>query len=334
MDPERSRHVISRREVVFRRLPNLGLGAFFFLVDSSHPKPSQIAQPDASPVPVEPGLFVRGLCYGPFRDGQDGGWGPYPGEDDLWGDMPLLSLAANAIRTYGTENGLERIPAVALESSPQLKVNVGAWIGQDLDANGRQIANLIKTVRSFSNVDRVTVGSEVMLRGDVTEDQLIEYIRQVKREIGLPVTTAETWSRWLDHPRLAQEVDFLQVNIFPYWEDPIAIPIDRAVPFIIEKYQAVKLQYPDKPIVIGETGWPTGGETRGGAVPGLENQRRFIKEFLAWALPGGVDFYFFEAFDENWKGRLGGEVEKQWGIYSSDRKPKHPEPINLVGNQT
>ena len=40
----------------------------------------------------------------------------------------------------------------------------------------------------------------------------------MKREVRVPVTTAEVWDVWLDHPELASAVDYLAVHILPYWE--------------------------------------------------------------------------------------------------------------------
>lgn len=262
----------------------------------------------------------RGLYYGPYRDGQDPDWGPHPTEENFREDMPILAFVGNAIRTYGTENNLDKISKVAQEST-DLKINVGAWIGRDWAVNERQITNLITIAQTYKNVDSVTVGSEVMLRGDLTENELVDYISRVKGEVYQPVTTGETWWEWLHHEQLAAEVDFLFVHFFPYWE---GISLNQAVPFIKEKYQEIKLKYPQKTVVIGETGWPSAGEVKGGAVPSLENQKRFIEEFLAWTQEGDIDFYYFEAFDENWKKKYEGEVGGHWGIYNSDRTPKHP----------
>ena len=44
---------------------------------------------------------------------------------------------------------------------------------------------------------------------------------------------------------------------------------------------------------------------------------------MAWAEKEQVLVYYFEAFDENWKGSDDPlEPEKHWGLYRADRTPK------------
>ncbi|HID64850.1 MAG TPA: hypothetical protein EYP49_19195, partial [Anaerolineae bacterium] len=81
--------------------------------------------------------------------------------------------------------------------------------------------------------------------------------------------------------------------------------------------------YPDRVVVIGETGWPTCGEPYGNAVPGLENQRRFIEELWRWSNLYNTPIMDFETFDEDWKAAEEGEVGRCWGLYYADRTPKH-----------
>jgi len=53
-----------------------------------------------------------------------------------------------------------------------------------------------------------------------------------------------------------------------------------------------------------EAGRPSDGETRGGAVPSLENQKRFIDEFLAWTNQEKIDFCLFEALPQSTRAYL------------------------------
>ncbi|MDP3994942.1 MAG: glycosyl hydrolase family 17 protein [bacterium] len=267
--------------------------------------------------------FVRGICYSPYRNGQNPDTGPHPDENEFRKDIPLLASISNAIRLYGTENNLEKIPGIIQENEPNLKINAGAWLGKDREANERQLSNLVTLVQNYPGIDSVTVGNEVLLRQDLSEAELIVYIRRVKDVVACPVTTAETWWEWKNHRNLAAEADFVLAHFFPYWE-PIPIPINQAVPFVKEKYLELKSKYSDKKIVVGETGWPSAGESRGPAVPSVDNQRRFVNELLIWTQTERVDFYYFDAFDENWKKKYEGEVGGHWGLYYSDRTPKHP----------
>jgi exo-beta-1,3-glucanase (GH17 family) len=56
---------------------------------------------------------------------------------------------------------------------------------------------------------------------------------------------------------------------------------------------------------------------------GEAEQKQFFEELTEWSQANKVVTFYFEAFDENWKGgRHPDEVEKHWGLYRADRSPK------------
>ncbi len=60
---------------------------------------------------------------------------------------------------------------------------------------------------------------------------------------------------------------------------------------------------------------------------GEAEQKRFLEEHDAWIEDEQIISFYFQAFDEQWKGGFDGEnpmqkAEKHWGMYRSDRKPK------------
>ena len=165
------------------------------------------------------------------------------------------------------------------------------------------------------------VGNEVLLRNDIPVEQLIEYIREVKKRTWRPVSTSETWDRWIAHPELANEVDYIAVHILPYWE---GINVEGAVDYIFFRYNAMKEAFPNKPIIITEVGWPSDGQAFKHATPSLTNQAKFLRQFLNRASKEKVNYYVIEAFDQPWKIAREGSSGAYWGIYNADRKPKFP----------
>jgi len=163
------------------------------------------------------------------------------------------------------------------------------------------------------------VGNEVLLRKEQTVAQMIAYLRQVRTSVWAPVSLAEPWHIWLDHPELVDEVDFLAVHILPYWE---GIPVDASVDYVVKRYEELRQAYPDKPIVISEVGWPSKGRVRQGAVPSRANQAKFLRRFLAVAEQEGYVYYVLEAFDQLWKRKIEGEAGTYWGVYDAEREPK------------
>lgn len=278
--------------------------------------------------------MINGFCYGPYRDNEDPDFGVLPTEQELRQDISFISRLTNTIRTYGSTGTLKLIPEIC--AGVGMDVYQGAWIYKDKNDNDKEIKSLIEIIsKNPSTLKGLIVGNEVLLRKDLSEDELIYYIQQVKAKTSIPVSTAEPWSIWLDHPKLAQNVDVIIVHIHPYWEN---ISIKDAANYVVEKWQAVKNAYPDKKVIIGETGWPSAGSTNGNAVPSEANQRQFFFDFNALAIKNEIDYFYFDIFDEKWKERteavgsghkVEGAVGSHWGIYSSNGSIK-PLFKNLV----
>ncbi len=286
--------------------------------------PSAVSQTLAAAPPG--GVRLQGVDYGPFRDGQQPG-GPCPTAKQMTEDMWLLTRMGNAIRTYGLADCNLGKNLLKAASPAPLQIVLGLWLGPDASANAKEIKSLSKLKGKLKNVMAIAVGSETLLRGDLSMDVLIGYIQQVRDIVGdqgIPITTAEPWHIWLgldgrypDPTPLASAVDFLFLNIHPYWEQ---VPITAAVDHVFDKVYRVQQAYPSKSVVISETGWPTAGPSNGAAEPSLENQKLFLKEFLPQAKAEDLSFFSFEAFDEQWKPESG--VEQHWGLYRSNRTPK------------
>lgn len=270
--------------------------------------------------------LIMGLAYGPFRDGQGPNDGIFPTLEEMREDMPILKNMANTIRTYSVTNGFENIVGLAEELG--LEAIPGAWITRDEDANKNEIDNLILLNQENNNILLLVVGNEAVLRydqniGDPTglpDFKVVEKINEVKGKVSVPVTTSEPWSTWINHPTLANAVDTILIHIHPYWEGK---HINDAANFVLEKYNEVIKKYPDKRVIISETGWPSGGLKKDLAEPGPDNQERFVNEFLNLAKENKIDFLFFEAFDEKWKEEDVTGVGPHWGLYFSNRNPKY-----------
>jgi exo-beta-1,3-glucanase (GH17 family) len=267
----------------------------------------------------------QGLCYGPYRDNENPNNDVQPSIDEITSDMSLLKNLTTAIRTYGVTDNLEQIPLLCQQNG--IDCYPGAWISTDLCENDRQIDSLIKIAGlNLSHVKGLIVGSEVMLRNDVTEQQLIGYINNVKSRTSLTVAAAEVWSTWLEHPNLANAVDVIYVHIYPYWD---GISIDSASSYLIEKWNEIKSAYPDKKVVIGETGWPSDGNLNGNALPSAENQEKYLSDFISVVAQNNIDYFYFEVFDEKWKVESTYQIGDHWGIYNSDGSIKN-NLIDLV----
>jgi cellulose synthase/poly-beta-1,6-N-acetylglucosamine synthase-like glycosyltransferase/exo-beta-1,3-glucanase (GH17 family) len=215
-------------------------------------------------------------------------------------------------------------------------------VDNNCEENRQEVETLLNVSRqNNSKIVRVMVGNEVLLRArdrgvpegapdDTFENalkQLIEYIREVKRNTWRPVSTAETWDVWLKHPELVDEVDFIAVHILPYWE---GIAAEDAVDYVFERYHEVQKAYPNKPIVITEVGWPSDGQPFKHATASVSNQAKFLREFLIRADAEKVTYYIVEAFDQPWKKSSEGSAGAYWGIFNADRQAKYPMDSDVI----
>lgn len=262
---------------------------------------------------------IASLSYSPFAVGQDPNEGDQPSLRRLDETLARAAEVARNVRTYSSIGGQEQVAPLARQYG--LTVTAGAWLDSREASNAREIAGVIKAANDNSNVKRVVVGNEAILRGDISVAETIKAIRQVQAEVSQPVSTAEPWHVWLDYPELARTVDYIAVHILPYWE---GVPANEALSYVQRRYDQLHRAYPDKPIVISEVGWPSDGRMRDGAVPGQLAQASFIRDFLALARAKGWDYTLMEAFDQPWKRGIEGAVGAHWGIFDVDGTAKFP----------
>ncbi|CAN5205004.1 hypothetical protein BH09PSE6_BH09PSE6_20480 [soil metagenome] len=230
-------------------------------------------------------------------------------------DLTALSHRFGCIRTYSVAQGLDQVPAIARTLG--MKVILGAWINADPTDTAKELAAALRLANENTDVVRaLIVGNEVMLRREQTQNGMLRLLKQAKAESKVPITYADVWEFWEKNLPLADEVDFATIHILPYWEDkPVAI--DDAVDHVAEVVEHMKPLF-KKPLLIGETGWPSLGRQREGALPSPVNQARYVREFVTRANQRGWDYNLIEAIDQPWKRRLEGTVGGYWGMLTAD----------------
>jgi exo-beta-1,3-glucanase (GH17 family)/cellulose synthase/poly-beta-1,6-N-acetylglucosamine synthase-like glycosyltransferase len=257
---------------------------------------------------------IRGFSYNPSHAYTEADSLNYS-EERIRADLVQLKRSTLRVRTYSVSRGLDKLPAIANEMG--MKVALGIWIGSDRAFNKQEMAAALKVIRANPvSIDRVFVGNEAILRGDVSVDELNTYIKEIRRELPrrVKVSTAEPWNVWDANPALAEEVDFLGIHMLPYWE---GIPLESAVGHIQNRLKVLADKFPGKPLVIGEAGWPSEGRQLKGSEPNLANQAAFIRDFLTTAKELNWDYYLLEAYDQPWKMQDEGAVGAFWGVYDA-----------------
>ncbi len=267
---------------------------------------------------------IQGVAFSPFYAGQDPMYRKLPTDAQIDADLQLLSGKVTSVRTYSSLLSLGRVPQLAAKH--RLKVTVGAWLDRQLSTNNLEVMAAIRLANAHSNVIRLVIGNESILRGDLDADQVAEQLDRVRAAVTQPVSTAEPWHVWISHPELASHVDFITVHLLPYWE---GIPVEQGLNYVASRVALLQRTFPGKEIVIGEVGWPSDGRTREAAVASTSNEALFLRRFLRLAASEGYIYYLMEAFDQPWKAKYEGAVGAYWGIYNVDREPKFAfiEPI-------
>lgn len=271
------------------------------------------------------GGAISGVGYTPFHPDKSPSKGDKASAEDIEKDMKALEGSVKGVRIYSTTDGSEQTAPIARKYG--IPITAGAWIAGKPEIDEPEINGLIKLARDNNNVRRVLVGNEAILRADVTVPQAIEYIKRVKKKVNVPVSTAEPWHVWLEHPELADAVDFLAVHLLPYWE---GVPADQSVDYAMFRYNELKTKFPNKHILISEIGWPADGPWRRGAEASQVNQAKFIRTFLNVAAQNKLDYFIMEAFDQPWKREIEGTAGTSWGLWDAWRKPKFP----MIGEVT
>lgn len=196
-------------------------------------------------------------------------------------DLARIVPLTRAIRTYSATGSMAAVPSLAAKHG--LDVTLGVWIGGDRLRNDQEIAAALRAAAAHANIRSIVVGNESVLREDVTVPVLIGHLNTVRAKTHLPVTTAEPWHVWLQHPELADAVDYISVHILPYWE---GLPAERAIAYTDSLHDRLQTAFPGKRIVIAEFGWPSGGHNFGAALPGPLQQADVIRRFVARRING------------------------------------------------
>jgi exo-beta-1,3-glucanase (GH17 family) len=337
-----------KRKQIFAAICVAGVGSVSALSAIGSPVIEEFA-------PQSPSDLVAGevmaVAYSGFREGQypDRGNGAVnPSADEILEDLEIL-VANNfrLIRVYDSGQNSELTLALIRQHELPIKVLLGIWLDAEISnhegcpwldepipdetlaanalKNVAEVARGIELALEYSDlVVAVNVGNEALVDWNdhmVPVDKVIAYVRQVKAALEQPVTVADNYVWWTrDGQALAAEVDFIGVHTYPAWEEKT---IEEALAYTIENMQGVRAALPDKPLAILEAGWATTAIEFGDRANEAD-QKRYYLEIMEWANTVNVTVFFFEAFDEPWKGDpnvpLG--AEKHWGLFNVDRTPK------------
>lgn len=203
----------------------------------------------------------------------------------------------------------------------------------------------------------VSVGNETMVSWSpvpIDPQDMAGYISYVRARVTQPVTTDDNFVFYAEIPqRISDLIDFASIHTYaeidtkypdgPYYWDwrqegiPIGAGGDktaRATAMMNAAMLATRAQYQmvrdslDRkglrkvPIVIGETGWNAEDVNNLRFRTGAVNQKMYFSRLETWRAegrvgPGPANVFYFEAFDEPWKGG-----DDKWGLFNVNRQAR------------
>ncbi|MBL7885749.1 MAG: glycosyl hydrolase [Flavobacterium sp.] len=258
---------------------------------------------------------IHGICFSLYEDGQKPGDIITP--EQVNRRIQILKPYAKWVRSFSCIEGNEHVPRIAHQNG--MKTLVGAWLGSDLELNEQEIEGLIQLAKEGC-VDVAAVGNEVMYRGDLTETQLIDYIKRVKEALpNIPVGYVDAYYEFSHRPNITEVCDIILTNCYPYWE---GCPIEYSHEHMKSMFESAKNAGDGKRVIITETGWPSAGGSLKGAIASEENAMRYFVETQLWATQNSIETFYFSSFDESWKVGAEGDVGAYWGLWDKNEKLK------------
>lgn len=261
------------------------------------------------------GSQIHGFCFSPYLENQN--IGDTLSEAQIRQRMEIIQPYTQWVRSFSCTEGNELIPKIGREYG--LKTIAGAWIGNNREANEREINNLIALAKA-GQADIAAVGNEVLLRGELPKEELITYIQRVKKALpNIPVGCVDTYHQFIEHPELVEICDVILANCYPFWE---GYDIAEASTYLQKMYAFMQMIAGDKKVIVTETGWPSEGTSIHQAEPSKVNVMKYFIDLNHWSKAQNVEIFYFSSFDEAWKVHHEGDVGQSWGIWDKYEKLK------------
>ncbi|MCX6356886.1 MAG: glycosyl hydrolase family 17 protein [Candidatus Aureabacteria bacterium] len=279
--------------------------------------------------------------------GTNPGWGSYS-YNDVLNDMGLISAHFTKIRTWTIQYSNQYIIQAA--HAKGVKVAMGAWgfpnstapNYYDEAASKAEIDSIVAQAKQYpGTVTTIICGNENLQDSanpnGLTQARIEELMTYAQSRLnadglsGIKVATCQIDGVWIGHGSLAQcaALDEVWCDIYPFWHGDD--PGSPAVSYFQNLYNQVKGVAGGKPVVIGETGWATAGNSTwwgGTCKPSEANAKTYFDSISAWLTANKVEGHIFEMFDEPWKYSANMNQESHFGIFEgwNHNRPKYAIP--------
>lgn len=270
---------------------------------------------------------------------------------DVITDIQLMSQLTKRIRTYGADCDLSHLVLQAInQTKVDMQVTLAIYIDPgDWSSYDRQKAAIKDALNTYgtNNVAGITVGNEFMLNwltgngggddpngaiGNKGADLLIVNItdtRNMLKTMGLSIPVGNSDAGSYFNTKVLEAVDYGMANVHPWFAN---VTVQQGPQWTWDFFNQTDVTpanaLPNKPkMSIAEVGWPTASKDAGNANNGASdasepNLQYFLDNFVCQSNQLGVQYFFFEFFDEKWKDDLFGGVEGHWGLFYQNKTLK------------
>lgn len=240
-------------------------------------------------------------------------------------DLKRLRADFQGLITYSCANGVEQVPAIAARLGYRAVI-VGVW---DITSDA-EVATAIALARRYPQlIVGIAVGNETLLAKRQAWAVLARRLAEVRRALPtVAVTTSEPFYFYLDNtvPGFLDAQDFLLPSVHPLYQPWFAgASVETDVDFVVQVLSKLGARSA-KPILVKETGLPSGPETAG-FTP--QRQAQFWQRLETRVRPDAQRAVAaFEAYDQAWKAANAAHEfgfhpeESHWGFYNGQGRAK------------
>ncbi|RLN20919.1 hypothetical protein BBO99_00002576 [Phytophthora kernoviae] len=241
-------------------------------------------------------------------------------------DMYALKSITDKVRIYSLLDCNQAAFVLPAAKNAGLKVHLGIWTTKSHDyllQEKNKLASLIDSGLVDNNVIGLHVGSETIYREEITANTAISYMNEIKnyirgRGLQTPVTIADLIDVYYNNPQLVDAVDYVSVNEFAYWE---GMDVNEGAALTLDRIKNIRetAAKKNKRVVLSEVGWSSDGYDPKTGVSSPENQAKFFSDWFQVARSNNLDYYWYIAFDSQWRVTNGGKVvEANFGVFKED----------------
>jgi len=233
------------------------------------------------------------------------------------GNFSAIRLYSN-IQWNTKDTPIAAFPA-AISTNTKLLLGIWASGTDNIDSELKALNAAIKEygTKLTDLIIGISVGSEDLYR--VSEpgirnkagvgnsaDNIVKFIKTTRERLAsttlknIKVTHVDTWTAWVNSSNKAviDNIDFLAVNAFPFYESERDNKIDNAASLLSNALSATEAVAGGKDVWITETGWAYSGPNFGAAQSTLNNAGTYWKD-VGCALFGKKNVFWYTLRDAN-----------------------------------